>query len=50
MIDGADNNKEQPYDFAGVVRWFAEYADLVLLFFDPEKPGTTSEGQCWPDR
>ena len=27
----------------GVVRWFAERADIVLLFFDPDKPGTTGE-------
>jgi GTP-binding protein EngB required for normal cell division len=31
------------YDFAGVVRWFADHADLVLVFFDPDKPGTTGE-------
>lgn len=43
MIDGADANAERPYDFPGVVRWFAEQADLVLLAFDPEKPGTTGE-------
>ena len=26
-----------------MVRWFAERADIVLLFFDPDKPGTTGE-------
>ncbi|CAM9136168.1 unnamed protein product [Discosporangium mesarthrocarpum] len=31
------------YDFEGVVRWFAERADVILLFFDPDKPGTTGE-------
>ncbi|CAM9540310.1 unnamed protein product, partial [Heterosigma akashiwo] len=31
------------YDFQGVVRWFAERADVILLFFDPDKPGTTGE-------
>jgi hypothetical protein len=25
------------------VRWFAERADLIMLFFDPERPGTTAE-------
>lgn len=31
------------YDFHGVVRWLAEHADVILLFFDPDKPGTTGE-------
>lgn len=31
------------YFTIGVVRWFAERADIVLLFFDPDKPGTTGE-------
>lgn len=25
------------------MKWFAERADLILLFFDPDKPGTTGE-------
>jgi hypothetical protein len=43
MIDSAGADSRRPYDFAAVVRWFAEKADLILLFFDPEKPGTTGE-------
>ncbi|MFW5750351.1 MAG: dynamin family protein [Planctomycetota bacterium] len=43
MIDAAGAETERPYDFQQVVRWFAEQADLILLFFDPEKPGTTGE-------
>ena len=46
MIDSPhDSNSAQDrgYDFAGVVKWFAERADVVLLFFDPDKPGTTGE-------
>ncbi|TVR44357.1 MAG: GTPase [Planctomycetota bacterium] len=43
MIDGSTSEAERPYDFPAVVRWFAQQADLVLLFFDPEKPGTTGE-------
>lgn len=34
---------DRGYDFQGVVRWYAERADVVLLFFDPDKPGTTGE-------
>jgi hypothetical protein len=26
-----------------VTRWFADRADVILLFFDPDKPGTTGE-------
>ena len=34
---------DRGYDFQGVVRWMAERADVVLLMFDPDKPGTTGE-------
>ena len=43
MIDSGAAESQRPYDFQAVVRWFAEHADLILLFFDPEKPGTTGE-------
>ena len=43
MIDSADSQADRGYDFRGAVRWFAERADLILLFFDPERPGTTAE-------
>lgn len=43
MIDAAKEGMGRGYDFTGVVRWFAERADVVLMFFDPEKPGTTGE-------
>lgn len=41
MRRGSDTSRG--YDFEGVVRWFAERADVILLFFDPDKPGTTGE-------
>eukprot|EP00934_Nitzschia_sp_Nitz4_P001185 Nitzschia sp. Nitz4//scaffold40_size135432//5590//7146//NITZ4_003226-RA/size135432-processed-gene-0.1-mRNA-1//1//CDS//3329551165//1185//frame0 len=38
-----NNSMDRGYDFQGVVRWLAQRADIVLLFFDPDKPGTTGE-------
>lgn len=38
---GSDSTRG--YDFESVVKWFAERADVILLFFDPDKPGTTGE-------
>lgn len=43
MIDAASSKEDRGYDFAGVVRWFAERADVILFMFDPDKPGTTGE-------
>lgn len=37
------NHLDRGYDFGGVCRWFADRADVILLFFDPDKPGTTGE-------
>jgi len=34
---------DRGYDFEGVCKWFAQRADVILLFFDPDKPGTTGE-------
>jgi hypothetical protein len=42
MID-ASTHVDRGYDFFGAVRWLAERADVILLLFDPEKPGTTGE-------
>jgi GTPase SAR1 family protein len=38
-----DTAMDRGYDFASVCRWYAERADVILLFFDPDKPGTTGE-------
>ncbi len=43
MIDAAGTGNTRGYDFAASVRYFAETADLILFFFDPDKPGTTGE-------
>jgi hypothetical protein len=43
MIDEAKAEGGRGFDFPGVVRWFAERADIVMVFFDPDKPGTTGE-------
>lgn len=44
MIDSVDDAKnDRGYDFISVVRRLAEAADIVMLFFDPDKPGTTGE-------
>eukprot|EP00698_Gefionella_okellyi_P005685 TRINITY_DN15152_c0_g1_i1.p1 TRINITY_DN15152_c0_g1~~TRINITY_DN15152_c0_g1_i1.p1 ORF type:complete len:503 (+),score=119.19 TRINITY_DN15152_c0_g1_i1:55-1563(+) len=34
---------DRGYDFLQVTSWFAERADVILLFFDPNNPGTTRE-------
>ncbi|CAH0518534.1 unnamed protein product [Peronospora belbahrii] len=36
-------DSDRGYEFSKVVRWYAERADVILLFFDPDKPGTTGE-------
>eukprot|EP01065_Artemidia_motanka_P035804 TRINITY_DN43691_c0_g1_i1.p1 TRINITY_DN43691_c0_g1~~TRINITY_DN43691_c0_g1_i1.p1 ORF type:complete len:552 (+),score=148.67 TRINITY_DN43691_c0_g1_i1:51-1706(+) len=43
MIDAPGQSPQRPYDFGGVVRWFARRAALTLLFFDGSNPGTTGE-------
>jgi ElaB/YqjD/DUF883 family membrane-anchored ribosome-binding protein len=43
MIDAADGQLGRGYDFISAVRWFVERSDVVCVFFDPDKPGTTGE-------
>lgn len=40
---GSSASSDRGYEFPEVVRWYAERADVILLFFDPDKPGTTGE-------
>lgn len=37
------DSTDRGYDFVSAVHWFVERADVILLFFDPDKPGTTYE-------
>lgn len=45
LIDnpGGTQDGGRGYDFKHVVRAFANMSDLIIFFFDPEKPGTTGE-------
>jgi energy-coupling factor transporter ATP-binding protein EcfA2 len=45
LIDnpGAGSDSSRGYDFKAVVRALADNADLIVFFFDPDKPGTTGE-------
>ncbi|TDH67407.1 uncharacterized protein CCR75_005469 [Bremia lactucae] len=36
-------DEDRGYDFKRVVHWFADRADVILVMFDPDKPGTTFE-------
>jgi len=42
-LDYETTSRDRGYDFMVVTKWFAERADVILLFFDPDKPGTTGE-------
>ena len=41
MIDSAIDEEHRGYDFRECVQRFSDSADLILFFFDPDKPGTT---------
>lgn len=43
MIDAAEKSISRGYDFFGTIKFLAEISDLVLMMFDPDKPGTTGE-------
>jgi len=37
------SDTDRGYDFKRAMQWFAERADVILVMFDPDKPGTTFE-------
>ncbi|KAJ9468802.1 EH domain-containing protein 2 [Diplonema papillatum] len=40
----SDNSiNDRGYDLRKAMRWFAERADIIMIFFDPHNPGTTGE-------
>ena len=43
MIDASEKSISRGYDFFGAIKFLAEVTDLVLMMFDPDKPGTTGE-------
>ena len=43
MIDASEKSISRGYDFFGMIKFLAEITDLVLMLFDPDKPGTTGE-------
>ena len=43
MIDASEKSISRGYDFFATIKFLAEITDLVLMMFDPDKPGTTGE-------
>jgi GTP-binding protein EngB required for normal cell division len=43
MIDSSKQEVQRPYNFLEVTRYIANISDLILLFFDVDKPGSTAE-------
>jgi GTP-binding protein EngB required for normal cell division len=43
MIDSSKQEVKRPYNFLEVTRYLANISDLILLFFDVDKPGSTAE-------
>ncbi|XP_057756746.1 EH domain-containing protein 2-like [Arachis stenosperma] len=43
VLSGEKQRTQRSYDFTGVVSWFAEKCDLILLLFDPHKLDISDE-------
>jgi hypothetical protein len=43
---GAVASIDRGYDFETVCKWYAQRADVILLFFDPDKPGWRAMSSC----
>ncbi|KAJ0692129.1 putative EH domain-containing protein [Helianthus annuus] len=43
VLSGEKQRTQRSYDFTGVIKWFAEKCDLILLLFDPHKLDISDE-------
>ncbi|KAI3711177.1 hypothetical protein L2E82_41064 [Cichorium intybus] len=43
VLSGEKQRTQRSYDFTGVIKWFAERCDLILLLFDPHKLDISDE-------
>ncbi|XP_047308673.1 EH domain-containing protein 2-like [Impatiens glandulifera] len=43
VLSGEKQRTQRSYDFTGVISWFAEKCDLILLLFDPHKLDISDE-------
>lgn len=43
VLSGEKQRTQRSYNFTGVVQWFAQRSDLILLLFDPHKLDISDE-------
>ncbi|KAJ0843461.1 putative EH domain-containing protein [Helianthus annuus] len=43
VLSGEKQRTQRSYEFTGVIKWFAEKCDLILLLFDPHKLDISDE-------